>query len=274
MKSKDDSLNWIPLWVDKWLFGSTRIELEPDERSVWVDLMALASKDRGHVRANVGIAYPMAQLAGMLCVNEELLARTLAKCEKVGKIKRFEDETYFLINWEEYQLSGRHKRRIGGEKKRMSAEKDITSLKKDITSPKEDLRVEKSRVEKSRKEKILYPPDSVGMKLSSFFLSLIKKNKPDFRDPDLQKWSHEINLMISEDKRSIESIEKVMSWVQNDGFWKLNILSIEKLREKFDQLELQMLEGKRRNEIIGDDPIDRRARLIFRRKGSSNHEET
>lgn len=71
MKSKDSALMWIPLWVDKWLWGSTRIELEPDERSVWVDLMALAAKDDGYIRANVGVPYAHQQLAGMLCVSVE-----------------------------------------------------------------------------------------------------------------------------------------------------------------------------------------------------------
>lgn len=32
MKSKTDSIQWIPLWVDKWIFGTTRIELEPDKK--------------------------------------------------------------------------------------------------------------------------------------------------------------------------------------------------------------------------------------------------
>ncbi len=117
-------------------------------------------------------------------------------------------------------------------------------------------------------------PDSVEMKISSLLLSLIRKNKPDFRDPDLQKWSNEIDLMIQKEKRDPERIEKVIRWATNDEFWKTNILSTKKLRQQFDTLEIKMEAQKKRNEIIGDDPIDRRARLIFRRKGSSNHEET
>ena len=77
MKSKSDAMQWIPLWVDKWIFGTTRIELEPDERSVWIDLMAVAAKDHGYIRANVGVPYPSHQLAGLLCITEELLLRAV-----------------------------------------------------------------------------------------------------------------------------------------------------------------------------------------------------
>ena len=113
MKSKSDSMEWIPLWVDKWIFGTTRIELEPDERSVWVDLMAVAAKDHGFIRANVGVAYPPQQLSGLLCITEELLLRAIEKCIKVGKLCQCENGGgYYLPNWGEYQLSERHKRRF------------------------------------------------------------------------------------------------------------------------------------------------------------------
>ena len=65
--------DWFPLWVDKWIFGSTRIELEPDERAVWVDLLALAAKDDGWVRANNNIPYQTQQLSGLLNISLDLL---------------------------------------------------------------------------------------------------------------------------------------------------------------------------------------------------------
>ena len=119
---------WFPFWVDKWLFGSTRLELQPDERSVWLDLLALASKNEGYIRANENVAYLNSQLAGLLVISEELLQRTIEKCIKHDKIIQTESGTYYIANWEKYQLSGRHKRRF---------------------KPKE----KKSRVKKSREEK-------------------------------------------------------------------------------------------------------------------------
>lgn len=143
MKSKSDAMQWIPLWVDKWIFGTTRIELEPDERSVWVDLMAVAAKDHGFIRANVGVAYPSHQLSGLLCITEELLLRAIQKCINVGKLEKCENGGgYLLVNWDEYQLTERHKRRFKPTAREMSA-------KTDIVSENEDRIVEESRVEES-----------------------------------------------------------------------------------------------------------------------------
>ncbi len=146
MRSRDDELRWIPLWIDKWLFGSTRIELQPDERSVWLDLMVLAAKDRGFIQANSGVPYPLAQLAGLFCVSQELLERTINRCLAVGKLIENGDHTYFLPSWQEYKLSPRHKRRFVQEKEHMSP-------KEDTVSPKEDAIVEeKIGNEKEKKE--------------------------------------------------------------------------------------------------------------------------
>ena len=127
--------------------------------------------------------------------------------------------------------------------------------------------VTQTRINKNyENHKNKYSPDGVEMKISFLLLSLIRKNKPDFRESDLQKWSHEIGLMITKEKRTPERIEEVIRWATNDEFWKTNILSGRKLPEKFDTLEIKMEAQKRRNGIEGDDPIDRRARLIFGRK--------
>jgi hypothetical protein len=110
MKSRSTK-PWIPLWKDKWLFGSTRLELKPDERSVWIDLMVLSSMDQGYIRANEGMPYPAEMLSGMLCIDVELLLRTLERCKAVGKVVEQQDGTIYLPSWNEYQLSPRQKRR-------------------------------------------------------------------------------------------------------------------------------------------------------------------
>ncbi len=109
---KKESQPWIPFWVDRWLFGSTRIELAPDERSVWIDLLAIAAKHIGFIHANEQTPYSNQQLAGLLVIPEELLLRTLAKCMKYGKLETTTTNGYLVTNWNEYQLSERYKRLI------------------------------------------------------------------------------------------------------------------------------------------------------------------
>jgi len=108
-KKADD---WYPFYIDKYLFGSTRLELAPDERSVWVDLLTLSKKDDGFIRANEGVPYLKTQLCGMLVISEELFDRTIEKCLKYGKLKNLPDGSFFVISTEKYQLSDRHKRRV------------------------------------------------------------------------------------------------------------------------------------------------------------------
>lgn len=106
MKNKQTQM-WIPLYVDKWIFGSTRIELEPAERGVFVDLLAFGAKDQGYIRANETTAYPHTQLAGLLNISIELLNSTIAKCLHFGKIEEPSKGIYKLNKWDDYQFSGR-----------------------------------------------------------------------------------------------------------------------------------------------------------------------
>jgi phage replication O-like protein O len=78
------------------------------------------------------------------------------------------------------------------------------------------------------------------MELARFILNCIRRNKADFKEPNLESWANEIRLMIENDKRSGERVKAIMEWCQSDSFWRSNILSPGKLREKFDQLELRM----------------------------------
>jgi len=132
MKEKETKI-WIPLYVDKWIFGSTRLELEPDERGVFVDLMALAAKDDGYIRANPNMAYLPQQIAGLLNIPVELLERTIEKCVKYKKMVKQKNGILYMTNWDKYQFSERHKRRV------MSAETDTMSAKADT--------IEKNRIE-------------------------------------------------------------------------------------------------------------------------------
>lgn len=58
--------------------------------------------------------------------------------------------------------------------------------------------------------------------------------------PDIGKgWRDSARLMIDKDGRTEEEIHGAIDWCQRDEFWRGNILSLPKLREKYDQLRLQ-----------------------------------
>lgn len=112
------SYDWIPLWIDKWLMGSTRFELDPGERSVFLDLLVLAAKDDGFIRANSEMGYPHEYLARILNVSIELLESSLVKCAQFGKIEEKGSGIYYIKNWKEYSLSVSHKKRLLSEAKK------------------------------------------------------------------------------------------------------------------------------------------------------------
>lgn len=53
------------------------------------------------------------------------------------------------------------------------------------------------------------------------------------------KWHDATRLMLDRDGRTETSIRAAIDWSQSHEFWRANILSMPKLREKYDQLSLQ-----------------------------------
>ena len=125
---------WIKLWVEEWLGGTTRFELDPAERSVWADLLAMAGRSKfpgiiasGHYDDGYR-GYPLQYLAGILVCPDAIILNTLKKCESKGKIKLerkihdgTEDCVIIIVNWEKYQseyqrqVQYREKRKLQSE---------------------------------------------------------------------------------------------------------------------------------------------------------------
>jgi hypothetical protein len=84
--------------------------------------------------------------------------------------------------------------------------------------------------------------------------SLIKKNNPNAKEPNIQTWAKHIDLMLRLDGRSLEQIEDIIKFSQTDSFWQVNILSTAKVREKFDQLWMKRNKpiGKSKDKSFGE----------------------
>lgn len=54
-------------------------------------------------------------------------------------------------------------------------------------------------------------------------------------------WRKAARLMIDVDKRTVEQIHAAIDWCQDDQFWRGNVLSMPKLRERYEQLRLAAL---------------------------------
>ena len=70
-------------------------------------------------------------------------------------------------------------------------------------------------------------------------LDQIKKNNDEAKQPNLQTWANDFRKLVELDGKSIENVETVIKWSQQDKFWKSNVLSAKKVREKYDTLKIQ-----------------------------------
>lgn len=58
------------------------------------------------------------------------------------------------------------------------------------------------------------------------------------------KWRDAARLMLDNDGRTEAEVAGAIDWCQADEFWRANVLSMPKLREKYDQLLLQAKRGR------------------------------
>lgn len=82
---------------------------------------------------------------------------------------------------------------------------------------------------------------SDAMTLSEGLLKCILHNNEKFKHTKetTKKWAQEIDRMLRIDSRTFDEVKAVIRFAQTDQFWKTNILSAKKLREKFDTLWMQ-----------------------------------
>ncbi|WP_068775806.1 hypothetical protein [Paenibacillus sp. FJAT-26967] len=116
----------------------------------------------------------------------------------------------------------------------------------------------------SRNTKITYSEDSTYFKMAVYFhekVSAVAKEAglPGLRS-NLQSWADDFRKLVEIDETDKRLAQKVMDWVVQDSFWRTNIMSAKKLREKFPQLVLKMNSSKPAGK--SDKEIDARNKQI------------
>ncbi|MEV6524954.1 hypothetical protein AB0M43_23655 [Longispora sp. NPDC051575] len=62
-----------------------------------------------------------------------------------------------------------------------------------------------------------------------------------------QGWRRAAKAMLTDDHRDLDEVLGVIRWSMADGFWRSHVLSVPKLRQKFDQLRLASQRGDPRD---------------------------
>ncbi len=96
--------------------------------------------------------------------------------------------------------------------------------------------VKENEEEKGNHHSSYYDED---METALYILSKIQNIQPKFKEPNFENWINAIRLLRERDGRTHKEIKTLFSWANSNSFWKSNILSPSKLRDKWDQLEIQ-----------------------------------
>lgn len=121
------------------------------------------------------------------------------------------------------------------------------ALENSSTSKVKGSKVKRSKV-KSNESKSSCPkskPSDEDIRLVQLLINLMLENNPkshiikNLTAKIQANWINSCRLLRENDNRTPQEIEAIVRFSQNDPFWKSNILSMPKLREKFDQLWLK-----------------------------------
>lgn len=156
-------------------------------------------------------------------VTERHIRRAISNLKKLGIVEQvnFDGRIRYLCGWEKVK-SGQTGQKCPGRPV------------KNVPPDTKNIHIDENTEEKTKEE------SDAPLGLSSKFFSLIKKNDPKAKQPNLEKWAVEIRRMHEIDGRSYEEIEKLILFAAQDEFWSSNILSPAKLRKHATKLTIAM----------------------------------
>ena len=103
---------------------------------------------------------------------------------------------------------------------------------------------------RSKKEEKVFDADSDAYKAAAYLARQREKNYPNVKPPtekDKQHWAADFDKCNRIDGYDWWDISDVLHFSQQSPFWRKNILSGKKFREKYDRLLIEMTEEKRKN---------------------------
>jgi len=102
----------------------------------------------------------------------------------------------------------------------------------------QEKKVKKDKNLSSSRPKLRFDEEDMGV--ARWMFDRIRELQPSRKEPDFEKWAHTLRLMREQDGRTHEDIRDLFERANRDSFWQTNILCPEKLREKWDDLDLKL----------------------------------
>jgi phage replication O-like protein O len=163
----------------------------------------------------------------------------------------------FNKNYEEWESKRVQRPRNGVQEDSVLQNEDsVSAALGTLASSKTSTKKERKKpLKKNTRQQKTYAEDSTYFKMAVYFyekVSAVAEAEGLSHltiKADMQKWADEFRKIVEideiEDKRLIFD---VMNWVTSHHFWKTNVLSAKKLRDKFGELALKMRASQRPNQ--------------------------
>lgn len=88
------------------------------------------------------------------------------------------------------------------------------------------------------------PTSAEADSLCTLLFEKIKEHLPGFKPLNMKNWRVEMDRMLRIDERAFEQAKQVIEWLQEDKWFKANILSPKSLRNNFDRIIAKMQMSK------------------------------
>lgn len=186
-------------------------------------------------------------------ISESKVQRVLKKLEIEQQIEQQtsnENRLITIVQWHEYQTSEQQiEQQVNNER---TTDEQPVNTNKNVKNIKNIYKKNSAEYEKK------YSDDSFEMKCVNYLIDSIRGEMPDAKlpctDEAIDKWCDSIDKMVRLDKRSKEDIYNTLLFARSDSFWKDNIRSTSKFREKYEALFLKSKNKTKSNNVAKASP--------------------
>lgn len=262
-------IKWIKLSID--MFDDEKIRLiesMPEADTVlviWIKLLALAGKTNasGYIYLAENIPYTEEMISTLFNRPLNTVRMALNILQKFKMISIDEEEYIKVENWEKHQNVDAMERVRANTRKRVEKHRAAKKLLQAPETPEMDggnAPIAPQPEPSKRTGKRVYIDGDVELDLAKHLYHRMLENNPEAKKPNFQVWADHVRLMIERDNRKPEQIKNMIDWCQNDSFWKSNILSTKKLRDRYDQLKVRAMQEYERNNMQNGGAANNRQR--------------
>lgn len=130
--------------------------------------------------------------------------------------------------------------------------------------------VKETKPKKKATVKKKYDEENTYYKMAVYFFEKVEKVANEagishlIKKSNMQTWADDMRKLVEIGQVDKRLVKEVMDWVTQDSFWKTNVLSAKKLREKFMELAIKMKAEKKPSQTkqkLQHDPRDKEIAL-------------